>query len=127
MAFQVSLRDGTSSHKSHVVSSVSFPRRSTKHWPTKAVVESGGVQVGQRGLRAYASRQGNLGYLILADRQTGRHPPPHALDRQMDLPATRPRQTALPDHVPWQDQVHVASLWPQPVFPWVPQRVWGTS
>ena len=73
VAFHESLRDVTSSRRSHMVSSVSFPRRSMKHWPTKAVVESGGVQVGQSRLRACVSRQENRSHLILgtqADRET---------------------------------------------------------
>lgn len=122
VAFQTSLRDGTSSRRSHVVSSVSFPRRSTKHWPTKAVMESGGVQGGHRGLRAGGFSHGNLGHLIPADRQTppapypGQRdgpachiaqmghlsivwtdrwapPLPLPLDRQRDTPNTSPRQT----------------------------------
>lgn len=73
VAFQASLRDGTSSHNSHMVSSVSFPWRSTKHWPTKAVLESGGVQ-GAQSLRLQAREPQPLD----PGRQTDRHPPPHA-------------------------------------------------
>lgn len=102
VAFQASLRDGTSSRRSHMVSSVSFPRRSTKHWPTKAVVESGGVQVGQRGLRACASRHGNLSHLIMADRQTDRHPPPHALGQTDGPPCHIARMGGF--HIAWTDR-----------------------
>lgn len=91
-----------------MVSSVSFPWSSTKHWPTKAVVESGKVQVMERGLRACTSRQGNLGHLILADRQANTTcympwterwtslpdwpcgPLPHLLDRELGISPAMP-------------------------------------